>query len=51
MNPQSRWFSQEFIEHRLGIRCRSGAGTVAAYVGCGFTFNNLQAVGVSGKFI
>jgi hypothetical protein len=50
-NPKSRWFAYEFIEHGLRIRCRAGAGTVAAYMGRGFTFNDLQPVGVSGKFV
>jgi len=50
-NPKSRWFSQDFIEHGLRIRCRVGAGSVAAYMGRSLTFNYLEAVGVSGKFV
>ncbi len=49
--PNSRWFSQDLIEHGLGVRGRAGAGTVAADVRHGLAFNDFKAVGVTRKFV
>jgi hypothetical protein len=42
-------FSQNPVQHNLGIGGGIGTGTVAAYVGGGLAFDNLQTIRVSGK--
>jgi len=43
-------FSQDSVYHYLGVSRGVSAGTVAAYVGGGLAFDDLQAVRISGKF-
>jgi hypothetical protein len=43
-------FPQDFIHHGLGVGGRVGTGTVAAHMGGGLAFYDLQAIGVRGKF-
>jgi len=43
-------FPQNPVHHHLGVSRGVGAGTVAAYMGDGLAFDDLQAVRVSGKF-
>ena len=43
-------FAHDFIDHGLCVGGRVGAGTVAAYMGGSLAFDDLQAIGVPGKF-
>jgi hypothetical protein len=43
-------FPQDFIDHGLCVGGRVGTGTVAAHMGGGLAFYDLQAIGVPGKF-
>jgi hypothetical protein len=43
-------FPQDFIDHGLCVGGRVGTGTVAAHMGGGLAFYDLQSIGVPGKF-
>jgi len=43
-------FPQNLVHHHLGVSRGIGTGSVTAYVGGGFAFDDLQTVSVSGKF-
>ena len=43
-------FAYNLIDHGLCVGGRIGAGTVAANMGGGLAFYDLQAIGVPGKF-